>query len=225
MAEPSSPNAAEWNKQNDSEDEDEIEEDVSTLFAPLNAPHAPAQYYNNKEAILFLIESTPTMLDPEYGTLSPLGAELRSTQGAKATHARSKLEVCLRCAYAMMKRKVISAPRDSIGIVVFNTVSLCSLWEYSGKTMGSGVRGEGARWDGLEQLGRELTTAFSVQAETQVVEDTTIKNCLLVKDLQVATAESIKAMRDLLAGAYLHSSPPPLPGSQPSQSSMRTPRC
>lgn len=36
---------------------------------------------------------------------------------------KSKLEVVLLSAYAMMKRKVISSPKDQVGIVIWNTVS------------------------------------------------------------------------------------------------------
>lgn len=53
------------------------------------------------------------------GTELPLGGQL----GWKGAPARSKLELSLRCAWAMMRRKVISAPKDSIGVVIFNTVS------------------------------------------------------------------------------------------------------
>lgn len=89
----------------------------------------PVQVFNNKEATLFLIESTPTMLDPDAGSSAPLGSALSGTPGASLStdgHRRCKLEIVLRSAYAMMKRKVVSAPKDFIGIAIFNTVSLTS---------------------------------------------------------------------------------------------------
>lgn len=84
------------------------------------------QVFNNKEATLFLIESTPTMLDPDRGSSAPLGSALSSTPGVNVGtdgHRRCKLEIVLRSAYAMMRRKVISAPKDFIGVAIFNTVS------------------------------------------------------------------------------------------------------
>ena len=40
----------------------------------------------------------------------------------KGAPAKSKLEECLRCVYAMMKRKVISSPKDLLGVLIWNTV-------------------------------------------------------------------------------------------------------
>lgn len=90
------------------------------------------QYQHTTEAFLFLIEATPNMLDTsQRGSLkSPPGALSQTAQlgwkgreGAIGKDAQSKMELALRAALAMMKRKVISNPKDLVGIVVFNTVS------------------------------------------------------------------------------------------------------
>jgi hypothetical protein len=91
------------------------------------------QYQQTTEAFLFLIEATPTMLDTSQrdSLKSAPGALSQSTQlGWKGRDdgppkdAQSKLELALRAALAMMKRKVISNPKDLFGIIIFNTVSL-----------------------------------------------------------------------------------------------------
>lgn len=43
--------------------------------------------------------------------------------GWKGDPPRSVLELVLRCAFSMMKKKVNTAPKDKIGIVIYNTVS------------------------------------------------------------------------------------------------------
>lgn len=58
--------------------------------------------------------------------MSSPNAPSQSTQlGWKGSaDAQSKMELALRAALAMMKRKVISCPKDLVGIIVTNTVSL-----------------------------------------------------------------------------------------------------
>ncbi|POY71002.1 ATP-dependent DNA helicase 2 subunit 1 [Rhodotorula taiwanensis] len=100
------------------------------------------EYRQTKEAIYWCIEATPTMLAPVLdqpggaasanralptptptltapaGSARPAATQAIVWQGPPA---KSKLEECLRCIYAMMKRKVISSPKDLIGILVWNT--------------------------------------------------------------------------------------------------------
>ncbi|KAK4703670.1 ATP-dependent DNA helicase 2 subunit 1, partial [Phenoliferia sp. Uapishka_3] len=88
------------------------------------------EYHNSRTTVLFMIEATDTMLSPILGedTASPPAA----TQAAaawKGQAARSKMEIVLRAAYAMMKRKVISAPKDSVGILIYNTAASQSIGE------------------------------------------------------------------------------------------------
>lgn len=90
------------------------------------------QYQHTTEAFLFLIEATPTMLDtsqsdslkaPSGGMSQTAQLGWKGRENVKAKDAQSKMELALRAALAMMKRKVISNPKDLFGIVVFNTVS------------------------------------------------------------------------------------------------------
>lgn len=63
------------------------------------------------------------MLEPNLD----LGPPSTQSVGYKGPPAKSKMEVALRSVYAMMKRKVISAPKDVMGVLIFGTVSHCVL--------------------------------------------------------------------------------------------------
>ncbi|GAA6005858.1 hypothetical protein JCM10207_007252 [Rhodosporidiobolus poonsookiae] len=107
----------------DSDDDDDVGED----------------YKYTKQATLWAIEATDAMLaptlldaplDPSDPTPTPTAtatATARPTPSQAASvmykgkPATSKMEECLRCAYSMMKRKVISSPKDLVGIMVWNT--------------------------------------------------------------------------------------------------------
>lgn len=74
----------------------------------------------------------PTLVAGESAATATQGPTQTQTQGSikldgkfgwKGKPATSKMEACLRTAYAMMKRKVFSAPKDCVGIVIFNTAS------------------------------------------------------------------------------------------------------
>ncbi|BGP41099.1 ATP-dependent DNA helicase II subunit 1 [Rhodotorula kratochvilovae] len=104
----------------DSDDEDDV----------------PEEYRHTKESVLWCIEATPTMLAPMLDAPAPAdptqptptaSARPPTTQssavGWKGPPAKSKMEECLRCAYAMMKRKVVSSPKDFVSILVWNTES------------------------------------------------------------------------------------------------------
>lgn len=115
------PAAGDWHLRADSDDDDD---DI------------PEEYRHTKDSILWCIEATPTMLAP---MLSPASSSSSSTQAGptpsgsvrpSATQsldwngppARSKMEECLRCAYAMMRRRVISSPKDLVSIMIWNCV-------------------------------------------------------------------------------------------------------
>ncbi|BGP25558.1 ATP-dependent DNA helicase II subunit 1 [Rhodotorula toruloides] len=108
----------EWTAGVDSDDEDDLQED----------------YRYTKDSILWCIEATPTMLEPMLVSSSshpsdptPTSTAIPATQANavvwKGAAAKSKMEECLRAAYAMMKRKVIASPKDHVGIVIWNTAS------------------------------------------------------------------------------------------------------
>ncbi|GAA5853409.1 hypothetical protein JCM5353_004719 [Sporobolomyces roseus] len=103
-------------------------------------------YKYSKSSILFCIEATPSMLEPNLdfesstapatfpppsataplptqtqGDRKEVIAEIRKLGWNGKTAPKCKLEVVLMAAYAMMKRKVISSPKDQVGILVWNT--------------------------------------------------------------------------------------------------------
>jgi hypothetical protein len=63
------------------------------------------QYRDQKDAILFLIHVSPTMVKaaPDEGT--------------------SALKTALECAYDLLLQKIISNPSDMMGILLFGTVT------------------------------------------------------------------------------------------------------
>ncbi|GAA5867392.1 hypothetical protein JCM8547_003331 [Rhodosporidiobolus lusitaniae] len=103
----------------DSDEDDEVQED----------------YKYTKQAVLWAIEATDDMLapilveddsppSPSAGPTPTPSATTRPTSSAvswKGKPARSKMEQCLRAVYATMKRKVISSPKDLVGIIIYNT--------------------------------------------------------------------------------------------------------
>lgn len=135
-----------------------------------------------------MIEATSTMLapmlDPPSATpLAPSATQPSVTQalsGFKST-AKSKMEVTLRTAYAMLKRKVISAPKDMIGILIFNTVGdRPSTFEVVVP-------------DGLIQDGCQKETTKGVKSYNK-------DNCYLLMDLAQPDANNIRFLKDLLQG-------------------------
>ncbi|KAL8286530.1 hypothetical protein RQP46_004547 [Phenoliferia psychrophenolica] len=151
----------EWSAGLEDEDEDE----------QLNG-----EFYHTRDATIFLLEATPSMLAPTLAPPQPppptqaTQATQTQTSSSSATTqaaidsrygwtnkpATSKLEVCLRAAYAMMRRKVIGAPKDSIGIIIYNT------------------------------------------AETKGVSDTKSNNCYLLQDLLQPDAKNIRDLKTLI---------------------------
>ncbi|GAA5988311.1 hypothetical protein JCM10908_002158 [Rhodotorula pacifica] len=66
--------------------------------------------------------STSTAAQPPPPSATPRPAPTQTSAITwKGAPARSKLEECLRCVYAMMKRKVISSPKDLLGVLIWNT--------------------------------------------------------------------------------------------------------
>ncbi|GAA5947435.1 hypothetical protein JCM10213_008165 [Rhodosporidiobolus nylandii] len=86
-------------------------------------------YRYTKQANIWAIEATDDMLAPTLAdaplpppTATAASGRPPATQGPsavpwKGAPARSKMEECLRAAYATMKRKVISSPKDLVGII------------------------------------------------------------------------------------------------------------
>jgi ATP-dependent DNA helicase 2 subunit 1 len=66
------------------------------------------QFGNQKDAILFLIHVSPTMVE-----VTPEGG-------------KSALNTALECAYDLLLEKIISNPNDMMGIILFGTVTLAT---------------------------------------------------------------------------------------------------
>ncbi|GAA5993494.1 hypothetical protein JCM11641_000840 [Rhodosporidiobolus odoratus] len=96
----------------DSDDDDELQED----------------YRYTKTSTLWAIEATPDMLAPTLSDAPLPSSTPSATQGAataavgwKGQPAKSKMEECLRAVYATMKRRVVSSPKDLVGVLIWNT--------------------------------------------------------------------------------------------------------
>lgn len=108
-------------------------------------------------------------------------ASQKVSQGWSGAAARCKLELSLRCCYAMMRRKVVLNPKDSIGLLIFNTVTKhCKHC--------------------LAISSDKLTLSCVLQAESQGQGDSQLQNCQLVFDLAPITAQTILDMKNLLQG-------------------------
>lgn len=127
----------------DSDAEEEREETVSNSHpAPSHPsptpsdPHSPKQQYAAQTTLL-LIEATPTMLDPRFGSAHSL-AEVFASSTQTGDRPRSKLEIALRFVLALVKKRMVGSPKDKMGIMLFNTVCLLLL----APLVESGGRGE-----------------------------------------------------------------------------------
>jgi ATP-dependent DNA helicase 2 subunit 1 len=72
--------------------------------------------------VIYLIESTNTMISPDAPESTVPDTTQRTKLNWIGRPAKSKLELTLRCALALMRRKIISAPKDKVAIVLYNTV-------------------------------------------------------------------------------------------------------
>ena len=105
-----------WNKIED--DEDEELQDYSVSRSPRRFPTPPSNsrqlYEGKRDVILFCIDCSPSMLelreDPRYEDVQTCN-----------------LMVALEAAMQIQKRKVLVGPNDSVGVVLFNTVSASAI--------------------------------------------------------------------------------------------------
>ncbi|CEQ43197.1 SPOSA6832_05100, partial [Sporobolomyces salmonicolor] len=172
---------ANWDRgYNDDDDDNEVAE----------------EHRYSKSAVLFCIEATDSMLAPTLETspstpLDPSAPTPSSTPaqttreainslGWKGQDPKSKMELVLRTAYAMMKRKVISSPKDLVGILIWNTV----------------------RSDSLSFLPTsDLTILLNPQETAQGPADATFQHSHVLLDLKQVDAEGIRKLKDLLQEA------------------------
>jgi len=104
--------------------------------------------------------------------------------GWKGGPATSKMELSLRCAWAVMRKKVISAPKDLIGVLIFNTVSGTRVGWMVGRFV---LSWSGSRW----------------QEESTKSGHGTIRNSQLAFDLTQVNAKMILDLHDLLKGEFV----------------------
>ncbi|CAZ81467.1 unnamed protein product [Tuber melanosporum] len=90
-----------WTPKDDDVNEDEEEEDSQ-------------QYSNQKDAILFAIDVSTTMLAPQELDDGDEGKRKGSTPASAVLTA-------LRCAYGVLQSRIISNPNDMMGILLFGT--------------------------------------------------------------------------------------------------------
>lgn len=120
----------------------------------------------------------PILDDPEYKA---------GQLGWKGGRARSKMELVLRCAWAFMRKKVIAAPKDLIGVLIFNTVSIRLL----------SLDGYGQNQSRRSRL---MRLAVALQEESTKSGHGTIRNSQLAFDLTQVNAKMIQDLHDLLRG-------------------------
>jgi ATP-dependent DNA helicase 2 subunit 1 len=168
------------------------------------------EFRQTKESIYWCIEATPTMLAPMLAPPSGDNSSLKpgatptptlssSTQRPptttqtqtqaqtkeiawKGAPAKSKLEECLRCVYAMMKRKVISSPKDLLGVLIWNTVRFLF---------------------SLLVLCHALPQCVdAIHCSQEATVKSTSDHCHLLVELKQIDAQMIKDMRTLLQRAW-----------------------
>ncbi|KAI0863105.1 hypothetical protein F4860DRAFT_502236 [Xylaria cubensis] len=88
-----------WNPERREEEDEEDEEDELT----------EGQYKAQKDALIFAIQVTESMLQPP-----PKSEDKKANQDSACLTA-------LKCAYQVMQQRIISNPKDMIGIVLFGT--------------------------------------------------------------------------------------------------------
>ena len=99
-----------WKPQDDAADSD-IEDEADG-----------SQYYSTKDAILFAIHISPSLLsthtdDTAESDDDTTTKKKRSTKSKPVSAART----ALRCAYEVLQQRIISNPNDMMGILLFGT--------------------------------------------------------------------------------------------------------
>lgn len=102
----------EWKREEEDEDDQEIDETVSDSI-PMTEPsrflHKLQVYKAQKDAVLLAIEVSDSMLEPPPASDS------------KKADRDSPVQAALKCAYHLMQQRIISNPKDMMGILLFGT--------------------------------------------------------------------------------------------------------
>jgi len=110
-------------------------------------------------------------------------AEIKKLGWNGKTAPKCKMEVVLMAAYAMMKRKVISSPKDQVGILVWNTVS----FTYT-----------------MTSTASDWSSVFG-QAATENPSDAKLDNSICLFPPEQITTKNLRMLKELLESAYLFS--------------------
>jgi len=102
-----------WKAKQEEEREEE-EEDVDDNVWPFrmtSKPHIDAEqdYKTQKDAVLFAIDVNETMLVPP------------AASDSKKAEKDSPISAALKCAYQIMQQRIISNPKDMMGVLLFGT--------------------------------------------------------------------------------------------------------
>jgi ATP-dependent DNA helicase 2 subunit 1 len=96
-------------KQGEDEEED-VDETVSlSIRAPTSHLTSSQDYIAAKDAVIFAIDVSESMLKP------PPSSESKKAETDSPTAA------ALKCAYQIMQQRIISNPKDMMGVLLFNT--------------------------------------------------------------------------------------------------------
>ncbi|KAI9682662.1 MAG: ATP-dependent DNA helicase II subunit 1 [Trizodia sp. TS-e1964] len=99
-------NTSSWKREEEIDEEEEEEEIDETAF---ELKIVFQTYKTLKDAVLFAIDVSPSMLTPPEAT------------GSKKSDLSTPTIAALKCAYHLMQKRIISNPDDMIGVLLFGT--------------------------------------------------------------------------------------------------------
>jgi ATP-dependent DNA helicase 2 subunit 1 len=80
-----------------------------SLWFPCLLAHEHQGYKSVKDAVLFAIDASESMMTP------------RPASESKKSGQESPVKAALKCAYHLMQQRIIASPRDMIGVLLFGT--------------------------------------------------------------------------------------------------------
>ena len=165
---------------NDNEEEEEIDETVS--MSPLRcrdqlnrANMLSKQYKTVKDAVLFAIDVSQSMLQPT------------AASDAKKPDQDTATSVALKCAYSLMQQRIISNPNDMMGILLFGTEQTKFHESEDG-----GVNGGASRYPHCYLLADlDVPAAADVKRLRSMIEDEEESKQLLVPSTELVSMSSV----------------------------------
>lgn len=141
-----------WKHDGDEEEEEEVQDEtVRTPTRPCLSYLTILQAFTSqKDAVLFAIDVSASMLTPP------------PSSDDKKADKDSPTAAALKCAYQIMQQRIISHPKDMMGVLLFGT--------------------EKSKFQGEENTGGTIS----------------YPHCYLLSDLDVPSAEDVKALRSIV---------------------------